>query len=288
MKPFFGLRAHDFGCMPAKELAVTIASSGAQCVQLALAKALPGNHVMPAGFGEPGLQEVRTAFAEHGISVAVIGCYIDTVTPDLAAREFGLKRFEAHIDIAAMLGCNVIGTETGSPIPYLDQTNGREAAFHVALDSLHRLIKAAEENGVMVAVEAVAEHHALSTIDHLRELMRQCDSPALGIIFDPVNLIPVAGVECMDKFLDECFATFGDRIVAVHAKDFKMVDGENGLVKMGDLPVGTTGVMDWTGVFKRLIEAGKQRVPILLEDTSPVHASDSFAYLQRAWDKAME
>ena len=57
---------------------------------------------------------------------------------------------------------------------------------------------------------------------------------------------------------------------------------------MGDLPVGTTGVMDWTGVFKRLIEAGKQRVPILLEDTSPVHATDSFAYLQRAWDKAME
>lgn len=242
---------------------------------------------MPAEFGETGLAEIRAAFAANGISVAVIGCYIDTVALDENAREFSFKRFEAHIDAAAALGCSVIGTETGSPLPYLDQPDGRETAFRIALQGLHRLVKAAEQKGIKVGVEAVAEYHALSTIDHIRTMIAEFNSPALGIIFDPVNLIPLAGVSDMDAFLDECFATFGERIVAIHAKDYKMVPGEKGLVKLGDLPVGTTGVMDWVGVFKRLIAAGKYQVPILLEDTSPAHAVDSFAYLQRAWDKAL-
>jgi sugar phosphate isomerase/epimerase len=287
MKPFFGLRAHDFGTRPAAELASHIASAGATCVQLALAKALPGGHLLPADFGDEGLADIRNAFSLHGISIAVIGCYIDTVNLDVDAREFSLRRFEAHIAAADRLGCKIIGTETGSPIPYLDQPDGREKAFRVALNSLKRLINAAEAKGICVGVEAVAEYHALSTIEHVRTLIEECHSPALGIIFDPVNLIPLAGVANMDEFLDECFATFGERIVAIHAKDFSMVPGENGLVKLGDLPVGTTGVMDWVGVFKRLIKAGKQQVPILLEDTSPAHAVDSFAYLQRAWDQAL-
>lgn len=288
MKPFFGLRAHDFGTFPPQDLAACITSSGATCVQLALAKAFPGGHLMPAEFGDAGLAEIRTAFAANGISVAVIGCYIDTVALDESAREFSLKRFEAHIDAAAALGCNVIGTETGSPIPYLEQADGREIAFRIALQGLQRLVKAAEQKGIRVGVEAVAEYHALSTIEHIRIMIEEFNSPALGIIFDPVNLIPLAGVMDMDAFLDECFATFGERIVAIHAKDYRMVSSEKGLVKLGDLPVGTTGVMDWVGVFKRLIAAGKHQVPILLEDTSPAHAVDSFAYLQRAWDQAVE
>lgn len=288
IKPVLGLRAHDFGTFPPQELAAHIAASGASCVQLALAKAFPGGHLMPAEFGVQGLAEIRAAFNAQGISVAVLGCYIDTVALDESARAFSFNRFEAHIDAAAALGCTVVGTETGSPIPYLNQPDGRETAFRIALQGLHRLVKVAEQKGIRVGVEAVAEYHALSTIEHIRIMIDEFNSPALAIIFDPVNLIPLAGVTDMDAFLDECFATFGERIVAIHAKDYQMVTSEKGLIKLGDLPVGTTGVMDWVGVFKRLIVAGKHQVPILLEDTSPAHAADSFAYLQRAWDQALQ
>lgn len=288
MKPLLGLRAHDFGTLPPAELAPRIASSGAACVQLALAKAFPGARLMPADFGNASLHDIAEVFRHNGLSIAVLGCYIDTVNPDIAARESALQRFEAHIAAADALGCRVVGTETGSPIPYLDQPDGREKAFRVALDSLKRLVNAAEAKGICVGVEAVAEYHALSTLEHLRILIEECHSPALGIIFDPVNLIPLAGVANMDRFLDECFALFGERIVAIHAKDFKMLRTEYGLLKLGDLPVGTTGVMDWVGVFKRLLKAGKQHVPILLEDTSPMHAVDSFVYLQCAWEQALE
>jgi L-ribulose-5-phosphate 3-epimerase len=286
MKPFFGLRAHDFGTLPAEELAVAIAASGAACIQLALAKALPGNRLLPSDFGDEGLAAVRSAFNRKGISVAVIGCYIDTVTLDLEEREFSLKRFEAHIDAAAALGCRIIGTETGSPAPYLNQPEGRETAFRVALASLHRLVKAAEAKGICVGVEPVAEYHALSSAAHAKIMIDEFKSPALGIIFDPVNLVPPTGVADMNAFLDECFAAFGDRIVAIHAKDYTMVAGNMGLVKSEALPAGA-GDMDWQGVFSRLIKAGKQHVPILLEEAGPADATDAFARMQTAWDKAL-
>lgn len=286
MKPFFGLRAHDFGTLPADELASYIASSGASCVQLALAKALPGEHMLPSDFGEEGMEAVRHAFSRNGISVAVIGCYIDTVTPDLDEREFSLQRFEAHIDAAATLGCGIVGTETGSPIPYLHQTEGRERAFRVALQSLYRLVKAAEAKGICVGVEPVAEFHALSSAEHAKIMIEEFDSPALGIIFDPVNLVPPEGIADMNAFLDECFAAFGTHIVAIHAKDYRMIPGQNAPVKSEALPAGS-GEMDWEGVFTRLIKAGKSHVPILLEEAGPEAAPAAFAFLQAAWSEAL-
>ncbi|MES2674613.1 MAG: sugar phosphate isomerase/epimerase family protein [Pseudomonadota bacterium] len=287
MKPVFGLRAHDFGTFAAAELAPQIALSGATCVQLALAKALPGAHLLPSEFGEAGIAEIRQAFNNNGISIAVLGCYIDMVTPDLHEREFSLARFAAHIEAAAALGCRIIGTETGSPIPYLDRADGREVAFNIALESLQQLVKVAEEKGVVVGVEPVAEFHALSSAEHARMMIDKFNSVAVGIIFDPVNLVPVKGVADMNAFLDECFAAFGDHIIAIHAKDYQMIRGENGLVKSDALPAGM-GDMDWEGLFLRLIKVGKHQVPILLEEAGPNEAPAAFARLNIAWDNAVE
>ncbi|WP_185234887.1 hypothetical protein [Teredinibacter franksiae] len=34
----------------------------------------------------------------------------------------------------------------------------------------------------------------------------------------------------MDTFLDDCFEAFGDRIVAVHAKDYRMLPSASGAI----------------------------------------------------------
>ncbi|WP_185236467.1 sugar phosphate isomerase/epimerase family protein [Teredinibacter franksiae] len=288
MKPLLGLRAHDFGTLPAEALAPSIADSGAACVQLALAKALPNEPMLPSDLGESGLAFVSNAFKESELSVVVLGCYIDMVTLNMSEREAALQRFEAHIEAAPKLGCKIVGTETGSPVPYGTGPDAIEAAFRVSLHSLRRLITVAEKsgpNGVKVGLEPVADIHALSSAEHARILIEEMNSDALGIIFDPVNLVPQKGIADMEAFLDNCFDCFGEHIVALHAKDYRMESGPNGPEKSGPIPAGT-GEMDWLGVFTRLFKAGKQGVPILLEDTGPADAEDTFACLTKLWLQA--
>ena len=132
----------------------------------------------------------------------------------------------------------------------------------------------------------MAEFHALSSVEHVKFIIEEFASPALGIIFDPVNLVPTSGIYNMDDFLDRCFAAFGAHIVAVHAKDYRMIAGETGLKKSEALPAGL-GEMDWQGVFRRLIKAGKQHVPVLLEEAGPADAPQAFVRMQAAWDAAL-
>ncbi|WP_111640654.1 sugar phosphate isomerase/epimerase family protein [Marinimicrobium alkaliphilum] len=288
MKPLLGLRAHDFGPKPAEQLAPSIAASGAACVQLALAKALPEGHLWPSDFKPGELEQIRGHFDKNGLSIAVLGCYIDMVTPDDQARELELQRFEAHVAMAGRLNCTIVGTETGSPDPYLHHPDGREQAFQVALAGIQRLSKAAEaQSGVRVGLEPVAETHAVASATHARRVLDHVNSPALGIIFDPVNLVPPKGLDSMEAFLDECFDAFGDKIIALHAKDFVMDSIAGSPRKRDNLPAGT-GVMDWVGVFTRLIKAGKQHVPILLEDAGPDSAALAFTNLRAAWLQAEE
>jgi len=278
-----GLRAHDFGTCDADLLAAKIAKSGAKCVQLALSKALPGEPMLPSDLGETGIKSVAEAFHSRNLQIAVLGCYIDMVTPDLSAREVALQRHEAHLDIADHFACGIVGTETGSPLPYLEKSaNGREEAFRVALSSLLRLIRKAEEvPGVIVGVEAVADHHALSSAEHMRQLIDTAASDSLGVIFDPVNLVPKQGVANMDDFLDDCFEKFGKHIVAVHAKDYHMVKEGDVQRKVDPMPAGH-GELDWQGVLRRLKDYGKADVPILLEETGPGLAENAFDYLRKS------
>lgn len=125
----------------------------------------------------------------------------------------------------------------------------------------------------------------LQFAEHARILIEEMNSLALGIIFDPTNLVPQKDVADMNVFLDKCFDAFGEHIIAVHAKGFCMEQGVNGLQKSGPIPAGT-GKMDWFGVFRRLFKVGKQDVPILLEETGPGEAVEIFSRLTKYWERA--
>ena len=126
-----GARAHDFGKLPADQLAEKIAAKGLTSVQLALAKAIDGINSDTGGLS-PGLAtHVRDAFQRHGVRIAVLGCYVNLVHPDLAERRQLLTRFKEHLRFARDFGCSVVATETASLnadwSPHPD--NGGEAAF---------------------------------------------------------------------------------------------------------------------------------------------------------------
>jgi sugar phosphate isomerase/epimerase len=271
-----GLRAHDYGRLPPEQLADVLAVYNIDSIQLALTKAiLPA---LPPGSLSPGYaRRIRKILEARGISIAVLGCYINPVHPDPAVREKMLQSFEEHLRFARDFGCPLVGTETGSCNPDCSRHPDTEKpeTFDLFCSSLERLLNTAEKCGALVGIEPVADQHTISSIELMVKVIDHFPSPALRVIYDPVNLIPGAGLsESQEAFFNRAFDAFGARIAAVHLKDFCMEDGK----KKGDLPAGT-GNLDYPALFRVLLP-GKPWIDLLLENSIPATAHHTIAFLR--------
>jgi sugar phosphate isomerase/epimerase len=278
-----GLRAHDYGRLPPEQLADTLAAFQPDSIQLALSKAFSGPY-LPGSLSPGYARRIRNVFEKRDISIAVLGCYINPVHPDPAVREGMLRGFEEHLRYARDFGCALVGTETGSckaDCSYPPDT-ARPETFDLLCGSVERLIRTAEKCGSIVAVEAVADQHTVSSIELLDRLLRRLASPALKVIYDPVNLIPAAGLpETQETFFTRAFDCFGEHIAAVHVKDFRIREGG----KTGDLPAGT-GDLDYPALLKILLER-KPGVDILLENADPRNVREAMTFLRKTADAVL-
>src|SRR4030042_1568520 len=109
-----GVRAHDFGKLPAEELARRIAAKGMASVQLNVGASIAGVDGRP-GYLTPGLADhVGRAFDQAGVSIAVLSCYVNLIHPDPATRAALLAQFKEHVRFARGFGCGVVALESGS------------------------------------------------------------------------------------------------------------------------------------------------------------------------------
>src|SRR5690554_1433049 len=110
-----GILAHNFGRMGYRELAEQVGNEGFSCIQLALAKAFTD---VDSGLGKlsPGLaRTIRGTYQEHGVRIASLGCYINTIEPDEVNRRNNIDRFKEHLRFARDFGTSIVATETGNP-----------------------------------------------------------------------------------------------------------------------------------------------------------------------------
>jgi sugar phosphate isomerase/epimerase len=278
-----GLRAHDYGKSAPEQLADTLAQYRPASIQLALAKAFsnaPGPGALSPGYA----RYVRKVLEARNIAVAVLGCYINPVHPDPEARDRSLRLFEEHLRFARDFGCALVGTETGSRNPDCSwhPDTAKAETFDTLCASVERLLKTAEGCGSIIGIEPVADQHTVSSIELTQKLLARFPSPALKVIYDPVNLIPKAGLtETQDSFFARAFEAFGEHIAAIHAKDFRMEEGK----KTGDLPAGT-GMLDYPALLK-LLGLKKPGIDILLENSKPATARETMALLQKIADEVL-
>jgi sugar phosphate isomerase/epimerase len=276
-----GLRAHDYGQKTTPEaLAETLSAYHPDSIQLALNKAF-SNAPKPSALSPGYARHIRKILDAKNISIAVLGCYINPVHPDPDERERMLQYFEEHLRFAGDFGCPMVGTETGSCNPdcsYHPDTEKPEI-FDLLCKSVERLLETAEKCGSRLALEAVTHQHTISSIEKMEKIISRLASPALAVIYDPVNLIPITGLEeSQEAFFNRAFDAFGGRIAAIHAKDFIMKDG----TKKGDLPAGT-GELDFA-VLLRILGERKPCIDILLENSSPATARTTIAFLKETAD----
>ncbi len=273
-----GIRAHDMEKAPFEELVQNINKKGFYCAQLALQKAVHDFNVKPEAM-TPGMAlYMKEVFMKNKVEVAVLGCYLNLTNPVDSERKEILEIYKTHIRFASLLGCGMVGTETGSLNPdyTYNKSNHSEAALEVFIENIKRIVANAEKMGVIIGIEPVYSH-IVSDLERTYRVLAAVDSPNLQIILDPVNLLSYDNYKEQDEILKGAFALFGKEIAAIHAKDFKITDK-----KVEELPAGT-GLFHYE-LLMTLIKKHKPFIQVLLENTRPNEALAAKTHLENIYN----
>ncbi len=265
MPHIYGARAHDYpGKTPAEHFSAILADD-MTTMQLAIPKSFGAAYPTP----QPLLEEIKKALDERGMSVTVLGCYVNPGFEDETERLEQVATYIKAMPAAHFLNVRCIGTETTR---FIGDEEAHKAAMDRLVDSMKRMTAAAKEHDVYVGVEPVASH-ILNKPEAVAELIERVNSDRLKIIFDPINLITAADVKNQKAFLEKCDAMFGEKIVAVHVKDFVL--DENG--RKAEAPL-FKGIFDWN-TFITIFE--KYNLPMLRDEGAAGENKIEFDELKR-------
>lgn len=273
-----GIRLHDIKKAPLEERLQIAREQGFKCGHLALSKVISEYSVADAALTPGFACYLKRLFDETGIDIAVLGCYLNLANPNEESLKKNQARYLAHIRFASLLGCGVVGTETGAVnegYKYED-ANHSDEALQIFIRNLRPVIEYAEKMGIIFAIEPVFKHIVCNP-ERARKVLDEINSPNLQIIFDPVNLLDISNYQNREQIIHNAIDLLGQDIAVVHIKDFRVE--EKGLVSVA----AGTGEMDYSEII-RFIKEKKPYIHVTLENTVPENAVTSREYIQKLWD----
>ncbi|MBR1938751.1 MAG: sugar phosphate isomerase/epimerase [Spirochaetales bacterium] len=276
-----GLRLHDAEKLPMEELLPIVKKKGFTCTHLALSKAMK-EYPCTASALTPGYANyLRHMFERNELDIAVLGCYLNLAHPDPAVIKASQEKYYAHIRFASLLGCGMVGTETGAPnAEYKSCPECRsDEAFKTFITNLKPVVRCAEQYGVTLAIEPVARHIIWGP-ERCRQALDEIGSNNLKVLFDPVNMLDLDNVDHREELFAKAIELLGDDIAMIHFKDFVRVDEGYGLKSVG----AGTGEMDYTQILK-FAKKEKPFVYATLENTTPENAQWCREHLQKLYDE---
>ena len=183
-------------------------------------------HLPPVSGGAKAIRRVRAHAAERGVELEVSGG-MDYVTEG-AERAAGLAEVVGAIEHARALGCSVLRTANAhlrhnrwGPPPVARQ-------LELFAASLRELVPAAEENGVVVAVENHLDYRG----DEIAAVLEMVDSSWVRAAPDTGN-----GYAVFAEPLDDVRA-LAPYAVTTHVKDVRIVPSGGDVRQLPWRPVG--------------------------------------------------
>lgn len=275
-----GIRGHDMEAAPFEEWVANIKKKGFCCTQLALKKAIHDFNVNNEAMTPGMAMYMRQVFAENKVDVSVLGCYLNLADPNKENLKKTMDTYKANIRFAALLGCGMVGTETGAVNEEYryEPANHSEEALEIFIENCREIVKYAESMGVILAIEPVY-NHIVYDCKRARKVLDAIHSPNLQIIFDPVNVISVDNYKNQDEILEEAFDLLRDEIIAIHSKDFVIED--NKVISK----ITGQGILNYD-LLMSLVKKYKPLVHVLLEGTSPENVESAKEYVIRKYREA--
>lgn len=277
----FGLRLHDGEKVPMEQLLPLVREKGFVCGHLALSKSMKDVPCTPSALTPGYALYLRNLFRKNDMDIAVLGNYRNLAHPDETARKAIQETYYAHIRFASLLGCAMVGTETGAPNPeykFCPECRSEEA-LAAFIRSLKPVVRCAEQYGVTIAIEPVVKHIVYDA-KRARTVLDAIGSPNLQILFDPVNLLNLENVDHREEVFAEAMELLGKDIAMVHFKDFLREDA-GGQLKAAAPGLG--GMGDYTQIM-RFLKREKPYIFATLENTNPENAVSCLRFLQDQYD----
>ena len=264
-----GIRFHDTKEIPFEDRLLDIKNQGFDCVHIALSK-VPGFTADTDALNPGYAMYLRNAFRKAELDVAVLGCYLNLANPNQEALRKTQEKYYAHLRFASILGCGMVGTETGAPneaYAYDKEACHSKEALDTFITNLKPVVKCAENMGVIIAIEPVYRHIVYDA-KRAREVLDRIESPNLQIIFDPVNLLWTDNYENRYEVIDEAIDLLGKDIAMIHLKDSILMQDSVKSVGCG------FGEMKYDSIIKFALDK-KPFIHATLEDTKPETAAQS-------------
>ena len=280
-----GIRLHDINAGLAPELQTMEARAerakmeGFSCVHLAFSKVIKGVAFDGCALNEGLAMHAKRVFAQNGLDVAVLGCYLNLAHPDQNKLKEIQNRYYGHLRVAALMGAGVVGTETGAPNPEykMDANTHTDEALDIFIRGLVPVVECAEHWGVSVAIEPVWKHIVYNA-DRAVQVLNAVKSPNLRIILDPVNLLYAGNADDRERVIGDAIDKLGEHAAVIHLKDFVRDGDELRAVAAG------TGEMDYTGIL-RFMKDQKPYIQATLENTNNDNAVAAREFLERLYQE---
>lgn len=269
----FGLRGHDIADN-FEDMCINAKKNGVKKLQFAMAKTISDTDFDTLGYDKDFSAKIKKQLDEYDLHVSVLGCYINPVAEDKDTLNTLLTRFKNFIHYAKDFGADVIGTETGSK-PTYEQAHSEENYLYF-LENLRPLVKEAEALGVTIGIEPVYAGTIYSP-QRMKRLIEDISSDNLGVILDVSNMTYPQTRHMQCDIINDSFDLFGDKIKAIHLKDFVFEDGKKRFTVAG------TGELMTELIFDRL-SALSHTPEIILDETKLELYEDSLISLRNILD----
>jgi len=246
---------------------------GLDCVQFDLSCA--GVAPLPDQIAPALCDQIRNAFATHGITMSAVNGTFNMIHPDRNARQEGLRRLRELALACGSLGTSIITLCTGTRDPESmwrrHPDNDAPDAWDDLLRTMEQALMLTEETGVTLAFEPEVSN----VVDSARKgrlLLDTLQSSRLKVVMDGANIFHAGELPHMRAILEEAIELLGPDIVLAHAKDLSH-DGEAGQEAAG------AGLLDYP-LYLSLLQHTGFHGPLILHGLTEAQASDAVAFLR--------
>ncbi len=225
--------------------------------------------------GEKLIETYKEEAEKHGLLIAEVGIWRNTLAADMAEREkwidYAIRQLKMADKIKAVCCVNVVGTPYGPRWDGGYRQNFSQELWQLAVKMVQRIIDEVKPVRTKFSIESMPWMIPSSPDEYLR-LIKEVDRKEFGVHLDVVNMITSPERYFFnDKFLEECFSKLKGKICSCHLKDIHLK--EEYTFQLQECACGQ-GTLDLE-LFAKLATAENAQMPMIIE-----HLSTDEEYLE--------